>query len=138
MTYILLIVGALIFTVLGSVHGYVTIKDLSNPRAFTPSDAALREAMQKSSIRFHPDINLWRAWLGFNLTHSLGLIVFGVFYIYLATTQMAIYRESIILQFLAILVSACYLIVSKFYFFSKPVLGSAIALVSFTFAAIIA
>jgi len=138
MTYILLIFGALIFTALGSVHGYVTIKDLSNPQAFTPPDATLREAMQNSSIRFHPDINLWRAWLGFNLTHSLGLVVFGAFYIYLTTTHMAIYRESLFLQVVAILVSACYLIVSKFYFFSKPVLGSAVALACFTLAALIA
>jgi hypothetical protein len=138
MTYLFVTTGALVLLALGSLHGYVTIKDLSNPRAFAPRDPALREAMQKSSIGFHPDINLWRAWLGFNLTHSLGLVVFGVFYIYLAFAQMAVYRESAFLQFLAVVVSACYLIVSKFYFFSKPALGSSVALVCFILAALTA
>ena len=33
--------------------------------------------MQQSAIALNPSINLWRAWMGFNLTHSLGAVMFG-------------------------------------------------------------
>ena len=32
---------------------------------------------------------MWRAWVGFNATHSLGLILFGALYGYLATRHSA-------------------------------------------------
>ena len=68
MTQSLIILGAAVFVVLGSLHGLLTLRDVRTPRAFTPRDPELRRAMQQSSIRLHRSINLWDAWLGFNLS----------------------------------------------------------------------
>ena len=77
MSQVLLAVGGGIFLILGSLHGLLTLRDLANPRAFTPTDARVREAMQGARLSLNPRANLWEAWLGFNLSHSLGLVVFG-------------------------------------------------------------
>ena len=71
----LVLVGASIFLLLGTLHGVLTLIDvIGPPRYFTPRDAALRQAMQDSTLAIHPATNLWRAWLGFNLSHSLGVM----------------------------------------------------------------
>ena len=77
---ILVVLGASILLILGVLHGVLTLQDLRDSRTFTPSDPALRSAMQESSIAVDPHTNLWKAWLGFNLSHSLGLVMFGVLF----------------------------------------------------------
>ena len=132
---LLVIVAASIFLLLGTLHGVVTLKDLSHPRAFTPNDPALREAMQRSGIRFHPRVNLWRAWLGFNLTHSLGIVVFGAAFLYVGVFAPKAFAASPLVQSAAVVVSALYFIVSLGFFFATPTIGAAAALVCFLAAA---
>lgn len=131
----LIIVGAGIFVLLGSAHGLLTLRDLGHPRAFTPK-AELRTAMQHSAIALNPSINLWRAWMGFNLTHSLGAVMFGGAFLYLGILHSSLFSQSPLLQCLAVLLSATYLIISLKFFFSKPVIGSAISMTCFVLATI--
>src|SRR5258706_7657665 len=72
----LLIVGSSIFVLLGAAHGVLTLKDLGNPRNFTPRDAKLRTAMEHSTIALHPKINLWRPRVGFNPHNNPGPVMF--------------------------------------------------------------
>jgi hypothetical protein len=132
---LLIIIAALPFLLFGVGHGTLTLRDLRHPKAFTPPDATLRQAMQQSSIRFRRDINLWRAWLGFNLTHSLGLGVFGATFLYVGILAPSVFASSLLVQSFAVVVSAAYLVVSIKYFFLHPVIGSAIGLVCFLAAA---
>ena len=134
----LIIVAATPFLVFGLGHGLYTLMDLKRPRAFTPPDPALRQAMQESSVRFDPTINLWRSWLGFNLSHSLGLVLFGSAFLYIGIFAPHAFVSSLPLQGVAVLVSAIYLVLSLKFFFSKPVIGSAIGLVCFLVAAALA
>ena len=78
--------------------------DLGNPRSFTPVDATLRVAMQRSAIALHPRINLWQAWLGFNLSHSLGLLMFGGAFLYVGIRHSSLFSQSVLLQGCAILI----------------------------------
>lgn len=135
MAQLLIIIAALPFLLFGLGHGAITLRDLRDPRAFTPPDATLRQAMQQSSIRFRPDINLWQAWLGFNLTHSLGLIVLGSVFLHVGIFDPGIFTSSLLVQAFAVAVSAAYLVTSIKYFFVHPVIGSAIGLVCFLAAA---
>ncbi len=137
MVQLLLVVGSSIFVLLGGAHGVLTFRDLSNPRSFTPRDPELRAAMQESAIAFHPKVNLWRAWLGFNLSHSLGLVMFGGAFLYLGIFQSFLFSRSILLQSCSILVSAAYLVMSLKFFFSKPAIGSGIAMACFVLAAML-
>lgn len=138
MSQILIIVAASVFLLMGGGHGILTLKDLKNPKAFTPRDPELRKAMQQSSIGFHPTINLWDAWIGFNLTHSLGLILFGAAFLHVGVFEPLAFAQSPLLQTCAVVVSAIYLVLSLKFFFSKPVIGSAMGLVCFAIAAALA
>ena len=131
MAQLLIIIAASPFLLMGAGHGILTLRDLKHPRAFTPRDPALRQAMQQSSIGLHPTINLWRAWLGFNLTHSLGLVLFGSAFLHVGIFEPTAFASSLLVQAVAVLVSAIYLVLSLAFFFSKPVISSTIGLVCF-------
>jgi hypothetical protein len=135
---LLIVAAAAPFLVMGAAHGALTLRDLRRPRAFTPPDPALREAMRRSGVRLHPAINLWRAWLGFNLTHSLGLVLFGAAYAYVGVFAPGAFAASPLLQAVAVLVSATYAALSVAFFFATPALGSAAGLAGFVAAAALA
>jgi hypothetical protein len=135
MAQLLIIIAAFPFLFMGAGHGALTLRDLKHPRAFVPRDPALRQAMQQSSIALHRSINLWRAWLGFNLTHSLGLVLFGAAFMHVGIFEPNAFASSLLLQAVAVLVSAIYLVLSLNFFFSKPAIYSTIGLVCFLVAA---
>ena len=135
MVQILLIAGSSIFLLLGAIHGVLTLKDLGNPRYFTPRDANLRTAMEHSTIALHPKINLWQAWLGFNLSHSLGLVMFGGAFLYISIFHSPLFSQSSLLQGCSIVVSAAYLIMSLKFWFANPAIGSGISMGCFILAA---
>lgn len=135
MVQLLLIVGSSIFVLLGVVHGVLTLQDIGNPRNFTPRDAGLRTAMQQSTIALHPKINLWRAWLGFNFSHSLGLFMFGGAFLYVGIFHSLLFSQTPLLQGCSILVSAAYLVISLKFWFSKTSIGSGISMGCFILAA---
>ncbi len=135
MAQVLIIIAASIFLLLGSFHGFLTLRDLVHPMAFTPPDPALREAMQQSGIAFHPSVNLWKAWMGFNLTHSLSLVFFGAPFLYVGIFKPNVFASSLLLQAVAVLVSVIYVVLSLNFFFSTPAIASAIGLICFLVAA---
>lgn len=135
MTRILLIVAAFPFLLMGAWHGVLTLRDLKSPKAFVPRDPALLQAMQRSGIRLHRSINLWRAWLGFNFSHSLGLVLFGAMFMYVGVFEPALFVSSLGVQTIAVSISALYLVLCVRFFFSTPAIGSAIGLISFLAAA---
>jgi hypothetical protein len=125
---ILFIAGASIFLGLGILHCILTLGDLKNPRTFTPLDPAVRQAMEQSSIAIHPETNLWRAWLGFNLSHSLGLVIFGSATIAIGLLDFSIYARSLLLQGCVLAISTAYLVLSIKFWFVSPAIGAGIAL----------
>lgn len=131
----LLIAGSAVFLLLGGLHGLYTLQDLGTPRHFVPRDPALLGAMQHSGIALHRSINLWRAWLGFNLTHSLGILLFGGAFLYLGLFRAPLYAQSAALQACSVLVAAAYCVISVKFFFATPAAGSALALACFVLAA---
>lgn len=82
---ILLAVAGSLFAVLGAAHGVMTLRDISRPKTFRPSDEAVLESMRTSDVAAMPGATLWRAWLGLNLTHCLGLLIFAGLLLGLAT-----------------------------------------------------
>jgi hypothetical protein len=130
----LVIAGASIFLILGVLHAVLVLQDLIDPRTFTPPDVALRQAIQESSIAIHPRTNLWKAWLGFNLSHSLGLVMFGGAFLAIGLFYFPLFSQSLWLQSCALLIAATYLILSLKFWFSRPAIGSGIALICFAVA----
>jgi hypothetical protein len=74
----LLILGGAIFLVLGGLHAIYTLLDLRNPRWLVPVDRSVAQAMANSALRLSQGgTDMWRAWVGFNFSHSLGVFLVG-------------------------------------------------------------
>lgn len=131
MAQVSLLMGALIFFVFGVYHGIFTLRDLSPPRTFTPTDEGVRRAMQKSRVALDSRINLWDAWLGFNLSHSLGLVLFGGGLVAIAWLHFPVFARSPSVQVAALVVAAAYLILSARFWFRVPAIGVGIGLACF-------
>jgi hypothetical protein len=128
MAQILLAAAGVIALVMGTLHGVLTLRDIRRPRAFTPTDDAVRLAMQGTRLAFNPRANFWQAWLGFNLSHSLGAAFFGGCLVLLAWRYFPTFASSHHLQAGAVGVAAAYLAMSLRFWFWGPSLGAGISL----------
>ena len=129
----LVFIGAAIFIALGTTHGLLALRDISNPKAFTPIDPNVRQAMQGARLAFNPRANVWQAWLGFNISHSLGLLMFGV-----ATAWRGWRIETVAvtgpLLAVAIVIGLIYFILSMRFWFYAPAVASAVGTTCFAVA----
>ena len=130
---ILLIIGAAIFGVLGTLHLYYTF--FTNK--FMTRDRKVAEAMKATSPLLTNRTTMWDTWIGFNGSHSLGAIFIAVFYILLATTNMEVIRETKSFVLLAVLIGTSYLALAIRYWFRVPLLGILIATICFVISAIL-
>lgn len=128
---IIFIAGTVPFMFLGLVHTIMALQDIGNPRHFAPNDDTVRKGMESSSPRLTDKTTMWRAWLGFNVSHGLGASFFGFILCYLALTDFALVAGSMIVMPSAIVFSAIFLWLAKRFWFSKPLAGIAIACVCF-------
>jgi hypothetical protein len=76
----LALAASAIFALLGLVHLSLTLRDFGpRPRYFQPSDATLLDAMRQARTALAPDgRDYWSGVLGFNLSHSLGVLQFAL------------------------------------------------------------
>src|SRR5215469_18947251 len=75
---ILLILGGTVFGVLGALHAIYTLLDLRNPRRLVPVDPSVAQVMANSALRLSGGrTDMWRVWIGFNFSHSLGVLLFA-------------------------------------------------------------
>jgi hypothetical protein len=77
---ILMVLSASIVLTLGVSHLVYTF---SGPN-LTPRDPALQVSMSQVSPVITKETTMWRCWVGFNASHSMGLILFGLVFGYLA------------------------------------------------------
>jgi len=137
MVQILVVFGSSIFLLLGVVHTVLTFQDLGKPRNFTPRDANLRAAMEQSAVALHPKLNLWKAWLGFHFSHSLGLAMFGSVFLYIGIFYPVLFSQSPLLQGCSVLISAAYVVLSVKFWFSKPAIYTGISVSCFILASLL-
>lgn len=131
-TQILIVAGALIFGLLGTVHlAYTFFTGL-----FSPRDAATEASMKLTHPRLTRRTTLWKAWVGFNASHSLGAMLFAAIYLLLALGHMDWLREAPGLVWLAAAGALAYLELAVRYWFRTPLIGIALASVCFLAAAI--
>jgi hypothetical protein len=124
MVTVLLALGGAVFLLLGLGHGALTIRDLSKPSTFTPPDENLRHAMQASSVKIHPTANLWKAWMGFNLSHALGVVVFGGSVLTIAIFNIELFSQHLSLRLAVPLIGLAYVVLAKFFWFRDPLIGT--------------
>ncbi len=126
--------GGAIFCVLGALHAVYMLMDLRRPRRLVPGDPELIAAMARSRVRLAGDAtDMWCAWIGFNLSHSLGALLFGAMVI--VWPVVAAGHE--LLAWLPAAVAAVYLAISLRFWFSVPNFGIAAATLAFLAAALL-
>ncbi len=94
MAQILLAVGGAIFLVLGTLHGVLTLRDVGTPRAFTPTDEAVRLAMQGARLAFNPraPISGRRGLASISVTALASCSSVEACYIWLGNTFLSLQR----------------------------------------------
>lgn len=123
----LIAASAAILLLLGSAHLLYTYW---GPKLL-PRDAGLIEAMQNTQLRLTAETTVWRAWIGFNASHSLCAILFGLIYGYLAMAQPELLFRSLYLQAVGLGLLLAFVVLAKLYWFSIPFMGVSLALAGY-------
>jgi len=121
---ILMVFSASIVLTLGVVHLVYTFL---GPE-LTPRDPALQISMSQSSPVITKETTMWRAWVGFNASHSMGLILFGLVFGNLALAHGQLLFRSPFLLVLGLVMLGGLVVLCKVYFFSVPLTGISISL----------
>jgi hypothetical protein len=117
-------ISAAIVMLLGLVHlAYTYFGDKLQPRA-----ADLLAGMKATSPGITRQTTMWKAWVGFNASHSLGAILFGLVFGYLALQQPMLLLHSWFLGLTGLIALGAYLAMAKLYWFKRPLQGIALAL----------
>ena len=120
---ILIAVSAAVVLLFGSLHLLYTF----NGSKLHPRDPALTAAMKLDHPVITRQTTVWRANLGFNATHSMGLMLFGLIYGYLALAQPVMLWQSSFLLALGLATLIAYVVLARLYFFSVPFRGVTLA-----------
>jgi hypothetical protein len=129
MIAILLILGGAVFGVLGGLHAIYTLLDLRNPRRLVPADPSVAQAMANSAVRMsRGGTDMWRAWVGFNFTHSLGVLLFAALAVWAGSRSN---RLPVGILPALTLIGCVYLVIALRYFYRSPAIGIAIGTACF-------
>lgn len=124
--------GSLPFIILGGIHLLYTF--FTNK--FSSRNRLVDEEMKTSFPMLTKETTMWKAWTGFNASHSCGAIYIGIINLFLAVQYFAVITHPVVL-FLNIATVLFYLWLAKKYWFSTPFKGMLIAACCFVLAAII-
>ena len=130
---ILWLSGSAIFLVLGSIHLYYTFFI----GKFNSRNKNVMTAMKTTSPVLTPDTTMWNAWIGFNASHSAGIIFIGLINILLTVRYFPVVQNSILIPLLNIVTAIFYLWLGKKYWFKIPFAGALIATCCFIIATIL-
>lgn len=129
---ILIAFGAVLMGILGAIHIFHTF--FTNK--FDARDAATLAAMKATSMVLTRRTSLWNAWIGFNASHALGILLFAATYLVLAIGHISVLRESPALTWLPVVGGASYMALASRYWFRTPFAGATIATACFLAAAV--
>jgi ammonia channel protein AmtB len=115
--------GGGIFVLLGLLHALYTYLDIDRPRRLVPQDPAIAQAMAGSNLGLSgTGPTMWRAWVGFNFSHSIGVVLFGTVCIAAGSVLGTMMLPAWIL-FVLFVIALIYLVVGLLYWFRIPVAG---------------
>jgi hypothetical protein len=121
---ILMVLSASIVLALGLLHLVYTFW---GPK-LTPRDPALQLSMREVSPVITKETTMWRAWIGFNVSHAMGLMLFGVVFGFLALAQSQLLFHAPFLLGVGLVMLGGLVVLGKTYWFSVPLAGISISL----------
>ena len=136
----LFLAGTVPFAFLGSAHLALTLRDLRRPTYFKPTDETLIQALEATGvagIATGPGAQtMWRAWLGANLSHRLGLLVFALLLLSVAVHDFALVSDIAGVRLLSLAVPLAYLLVALRFWFLPAALVAGVGLACLVAAAV--
>ena len=124
---VFMLLSAGVVLMLGIIHLVYTFSGTQ----LTPRDPALQVSMSVTTPVITKDTTMWRCWVGFNATHSMALILFGLVFGYLALAQARLLFESWFLLATGLATLVALVVLCRMYFFTAPLLGIGIALICY-------
>jgi len=118
-----MLLSAGVVLMLGIIHLVYTFSGTK----LMPRDPSLQVSMSLTTPIITKDTTMWRCWVGFNATHRIGLILFGLVFGYLALAQPRVVFESWFLLITGMATLAALVVLCRMYFFNAPLLGISIA-----------
>jgi hypothetical protein len=139
------IVGAIPFMLAGGTHALATLFDTVRPTFFAPVESSALSALEGTGIRFRALFpggrgatpTMWRAWLGFNISHGLGLFTFGLLCLLIGAYDFDLVEDIEAIRPLTIAVSAAYLALSLRFWFYVPAITIGIGTACFAIASML-
>lgn len=138
------IAGTIPLMLAGGLHALAALLDTVRPTFFTPLEDSARTAVEGTGIRLvrmfgiggaRP--SMWRMWLGFNVSHGLGVFAFGLLCLLIATHDFSLVEHIEAIRPLTIAFSASYFVLSLRFWFYGPVIVTGAATVCFIVAAVL-
>jgi hypothetical protein len=138
------IAGTVPLILAGGLHALGAVVDAVRPTFFAPIDRAVEPAMQGTGLRFRRMVgggdrsrpSMWNAWVGFNISHGLGVFVFGLLCLLIAADDFALVERIGVLRPMTVVVSAAYLALSLRFWFSGPAVITGVATACFVVSAV--
>ena len=110
---------------MGGLHAIYTLLDIRNPRRLVPADPSVAQAMANSALRLSGGgTDMWRAWIGFNFSHSLGVLLVGALGIWAGCRLKTLPITEISLALT--LIGCAYEVLALLYWFWIPAVGIAV------------
>ena len=120
----LMLASGAIVLVLGTIHLVYTFWGTRlRPRA-----RELQVSMSEVSPVLTRETTMWKAWIGFNASHGMGAILFGLIYGYLAIVQSKLLFESPFLLLVGLAMVGGFVILGRLYWFSVPFWSACVSL----------
>lgn len=131
---ILMVASAAVLLTLGTLHLVLTFV---GPK-LRPRDAALQLRMSEVSPGITKEATMWDLWMGFNISHSMAAMLFGLIYGFLAMAHGGLLFSSPYLLTVGFLTLGGLFVTGKVYWFSGPLIGIGISLVCYVASVIVA
>jgi len=116
--------GSLVFVILGTIHLFYTFFT----DKFSSKNEKVISEMKSSNPILTNETTLWKAWIGFNASHSIGAIFFGLINIYIAHKFFLTLQGDSFFFILNIFIVGFYLWLAKKYWFRIPFFGISLTL----------
>ena len=129
-----MVASASIFFMLGTLH---LIYTFVGPK-FTPRDHSLKIRMSEVSPIITKETTMWRCWIGFNASHSMAAMLFGLIYGFLALAHPGLIFSSPYLLAVGFRTVGGFFVLAKLYWFKVPFVGICISLACFVASIIVA
>jgi hypothetical protein len=139
------IAGTIPLMLAGGLHALYALVDTVRPTFFAPIERSVKPVMEGTGIRLRRKVpggnparpSMWSAWLGFNISHGLGVFTFGLLCLLIATHDFQLVERIDAIRPLTIAFSAAYLALSLRFWFYGPAILTGIATACFTVAAML-